>query len=70
MYSKNVTAYLLHLMEEFPDEGDPEDDIVKGTLLVRGGRVVNERVLERHPELRSPAEPEPVPQAETGAIDA
>jgi proton-translocating NAD(P)+ transhydrogenase subunit alpha len=70
MYSKNVTAYLLHLMEQFPDEGDPVDDIVKGTLVVRNGRIVNERVLERHPDLRSPAEPEPVPQAETGAVDA
>jgi NAD(P) transhydrogenase subunit alpha len=70
MYSKNVTAYLLHLMEQFPDEGDPEDDIVKGTLVVRGGRVVNERVLERLPDLRSPAEPEPVSPAETGAVDA
>jgi NAD(P) transhydrogenase subunit alpha len=66
MYSKNVTAYLLHLMEAFPDEGDPEDDIVKGTLVVRGGRIVNERVLERLPE----TEIETRRAAETGAVDA
>jgi NAD(P) transhydrogenase subunit alpha len=75
MFSKNLTAYLLHLKEELSDDQEPEDDIVKGTLVVRNGRVVNERVLERLPDLQpppgsaQPAEPAPA-QAETGAVDA
>jgi NAD(P) transhydrogenase subunit alpha len=78
MYSKNVTAYLLHLMENDPGEGEPEDDIVKATLVVRGGEIVNERVLDRMPEAARP-EPaaeaavrpaEPVAEAGGGTLDA
>ena len=46
MYSKNVTTFLLHLVNEGELIVDLDDEITKGTLITRDGAVVHERVLE------------------------
>ncbi|MCU0304041.1 MAG: Re/Si-specific NAD(P)(+) transhydrogenase subunit alpha [Thermoanaerobaculales bacterium] len=46
MYSKNVTTFLLHLVKDGELVVDLEDEITRGTLVARGGSVVNPRVLE------------------------
>jgi len=46
MYAKNVTTFLLHLTDEGNLKIDTEDEITEGTLITRGGKVVNSRVLE------------------------
>jgi NAD(P) transhydrogenase subunit alpha len=51
MYSKNVTTFLLHLVKQGELVVDLEDEITRGTLVARGGSVVNPRVLE----VRGPA---------------
>jgi len=45
-YSKNVVTFLLHLQSENALDEDSDDEIVQGTLVTRGGEVVNERVRE------------------------
>lgn len=46
MYSKNVTAFLAHLMRDGEMLLDVEDEIVRDTLVARDGRVVHHRVLD------------------------
>jgi NAD(P) transhydrogenase subunit alpha len=47
MYAKNITTFLLHLItKEGALQLKPEDEIVAGTLLTRGGEVVHPRVRE------------------------
>ncbi len=46
MYARNVSAFLLHLVKEGKLQLDLEDEIVRDTLLTRGGEVVNARVRE------------------------
>ena len=46
MYAKNVTAFLLNMMEDGKLEIDFEDEIVRGTLVTRGGEIVHKGVLE------------------------
>ncbi len=46
MYAKNITTFLLHLVEEGELTLDTDDEITAGTLVTRGGRVVHPRVLE------------------------
>jgi len=46
MYSKNVTTFLLHLVNDGELVVDLDDEITKGTLITRDGAVVHERVLE------------------------
>jgi proton-translocating NAD(P)+ transhydrogenase subunit alpha len=47
MFARNAAAFLAHLMSEgWPPAEDTEDQILKETLLTRGGRVANHRVLE------------------------
>jgi H+-translocating NAD(P) transhydrogenase subunit alpha len=47
MYAKNITTFLLHMVnKEGKLEIDPEDEIVRETLLTRDGEVVHPRVLE------------------------
>jgi len=46
MYSKNITTFLLHLVNEGELVVDLDDEITKSTLITRSGAVVNERVLE------------------------
>ncbi len=45
-YSKNVVTFLLHLQKENALDADSDDEIVQGTLVTRGGEVVNGRVRE------------------------
>jgi NAD(P) transhydrogenase subunit alpha len=46
MYAKNVTAFLLHLVKDGQLRLDMSDDIIRETLLTRGGAVINARVRE------------------------
>jgi NAD(P) transhydrogenase subunit alpha len=46
MYARNVTAFLLHLVKDGKVRLDQEDEIIRETLLTRGGEVVNQRVRE------------------------
>jgi len=46
MYSRNVAAFLLHLVKDGQLSLDTNDEIVRETLLTQGGEVVNKRVRE------------------------
>jgi H+-translocating NAD(P) transhydrogenase subunit alpha len=46
MYARNITAFLLHLVKDDQLRLDLDDEIVRETLLTRGGDVVNKRVRE------------------------
>src|SRR2546425_12030980 len=46
MYARNITAFLLHLVKDGKLQLDWEDEIVRETLMTRGGEVVNPRVRE------------------------
>jgi len=47
MYSKNITTFLLNMVEEGELELDMEDEIVSGTCITHGGKVVHGRTLEQ-----------------------
>ena len=44
MYGRNVTTFLLHLVKEGALDGATTDEIVRDTMVTRGGEVVNARV--------------------------
>ncbi len=44
MYSRNVTALLGEMIKDGELVIDPEDDVVGGTLLTHGGKIMNEHV--------------------------
>ncbi|HTP41736.1 MAG TPA: Re/Si-specific NAD(P)(+) transhydrogenase subunit alpha [Nitrospiria bacterium] len=47
MYAKNITAFILHLInKEGALQLKPDDEIVAGTLLTRNGEIVHPRVRE------------------------
>jgi NAD(P) transhydrogenase subunit alpha len=46
MYARNITAFLLHLVQNGKFRFDSTDDIVAGTLVTHGGEIVNPRVRE------------------------
>jgi NAD(P) transhydrogenase subunit alpha len=46
MYSRNVSAFLLHLVKDGKLRIDTNDEIIRETLLTQGGQVVNKRVRE------------------------
>ena len=46
MYAKNVTAFLTHLIKDQKLNLNLEDEIVRETLVTRGGEIVNPRVRE------------------------
>jgi H+-translocating NAD(P) transhydrogenase subunit alpha len=46
MYARNISAFLLHLVKDGQLRLDLTDEIVRETLLTRGGEVVNARVRE------------------------
>jgi NAD(P) transhydrogenase subunit alpha len=46
MYARNITAFLLHLAKGGKPQVDLEDEIIRETLLTRGGELVNQRVRE------------------------
>ncbi len=46
MYARNISAFLTHLVKDGKLNLDPEDDIVRGTLLTRDGEIVNPLVRQ------------------------
>jgi H+-translocating NAD(P) transhydrogenase subunit alpha len=46
MYGRNITAFLLNLVKDGKLRPDSEDEIIRETLLTRGGEIVNRRVRE------------------------
>lgn len=61
MYSKNISTFLLNLLDDGRIKLDTEDEIVRDTLIATGGRVVHPRVCELLGiEPPSAAEPEEV----------
>jgi NAD(P) transhydrogenase subunit alpha len=46
MYARNLTAFLLHLVKDGKLKLDTSDEIIRDTLLTRGGEVVNARLRE------------------------
>ena len=46
MYSRNISAFLLHLVKDGKVRVDTNDEIIRETLLTQGGEVVNKRVRE------------------------
>ena len=46
MYARNITAFLQYLVPEGGLQLKLDDEIVRSTLLTRGGEIVNERVRE------------------------
>jgi proton-translocating NAD(P)+ transhydrogenase subunit alpha len=46
MYARNLTAFLLYLTKDGKPSFDVGDEIVRDTLLTRGGEIVNERVRQ------------------------
>ncbi len=46
MYAKNVATFLLHLVKDGKLQLNPDDEIVRDTLLTQGGEIVNARLRE------------------------
>ncbi|MGO9471386.1 MAG: Re/Si-specific NAD(P)(+) transhydrogenase subunit alpha [Isosphaeraceae bacterium] len=46
MYARNMCAFLLHLVREGKLKLDPSDEIIRETMLTKGGEIVNARVRE------------------------
>ncbi len=46
MYGRNITAFLLNLVKDGKLRPDSEDEIIRETLLTRGGEIVNRRVRD------------------------
>jgi NAD(P) transhydrogenase subunit alpha len=46
MYARNISSFLQHLLRDAALVIDLEDEITRGTLVARGGRIVHPRVLE------------------------
>jgi NAD(P) transhydrogenase subunit alpha len=46
MYAKNITTFLTHLVKDQKLNLNLEDDIVRETMLTRGGEIVQARVRE------------------------
>ncbi len=75
MYAKNITTFLLHLLQDGQLKLDLEDEITRDTLITRGGEVVHPRVCELLGiEPSSPAQQQPVaeqpPDAESDDVQS
>jgi NAD(P) transhydrogenase subunit alpha len=46
MYAKNVSAFLVHMIKDGKFQYNAEDQIMRETILTRGGEIVNPRVRE------------------------
>jgi H+-translocating NAD(P) transhydrogenase subunit alpha len=46
MYARNLSAFLVHLVKDGQLRMDLTDEIIRETLLTRGGEVVNARVRD------------------------
>ncbi len=60
MYARNVSAFLLHLVKDGKLQLNLDDEIVRETMLTRGGEVVHARVREFFSLPALPAEPKEV----------
>jgi len=60
MYARNVSAFLLHLVKDGKLQLNMDDEIVRETMLTRGGEVVNARVREFFSLPALPAAPKEV----------
>jgi NAD(P) transhydrogenase subunit alpha len=60
LYARNVSAFLLHLIKDGKLELNMEDEIVRETMLTRGGEVVSARVREFFSLPALPAAPKEV----------
>jgi len=56
LYSRNLVAFLLHIVKDGAVRTDPSDEIIQSTLLTDGGRIVQRRVREILGLDRGPAE--------------
>ncbi len=65
MYARNISSFLQHLLREGALAIDLEDEITRGTLVARGGRIVHPRVLEALGEPAAAGEAARAPQATT-----
>jgi NAD(P) transhydrogenase subunit alpha len=57
MYSRNLTNFLLHLTKEGKLQLNLQDEITRGTLVTRGGEIVNQQVREFYSLPALPAVP-------------
>ena len=46
MYARNISAFLAHLVKDGRLQINPDDEITRGTLVTRGGELVNARIRE------------------------
>src|SRR5208282_2131281 len=46
LYARNIGAFLAHLMQDGKLRLNPEDEIIRETLVTRDGQIVNQRVRE------------------------
>src|ERR1700677_4054675 len=46
MYARNISAFLLHLVKDGKLQLNPEDEIIRSTLVTKQGEIVNPRVRE------------------------
>jgi NAD(P) transhydrogenase subunit alpha len=46
MYAKNISAFLTHMIKDGKFQFNPEDQIMRETMMTRGGEIVNPRVRE------------------------
>ncbi|MCC6733656.1 MAG: NAD(P) transhydrogenase subunit alpha, partial [Candidatus Omnitrophica bacterium] len=47
MYSRNISAFILHLVKDQKVHIDLEDEIVRETLITQGGKIVHPRLQEQ-----------------------
>jgi NAD(P) transhydrogenase subunit alpha len=55
MYSRNVSAFLLHILKEGKIQPESDDPIVRETLVTRDGQIVHPMVQEALARTRAPA---------------
>jgi len=46
MYARNVTTFLLYMVKDGKLQLDMQDEIIRETMIARGGEIVNPRVRE------------------------
>jgi len=63
MYARNVSAFLLHLVKDGKLQLNMDDEIVRETMLTRGGEVANARVREFFSLPALPADSKEVPKS-------
>jgi len=46
MYARNVATFLAYMMKDGKLQLNPQDEIIRETMVTRGGEIVNARVRE------------------------